>query len=286
MSGQQQAQLGDGETELIDDDLNNDDLNLGDELNNDDDPGDQMSDTEIQAREQGWLPKDEFKGNPDDHKSAKHYVEWGEMQANMRNMKGQMSGMRKTHDDEIVGLNTFHKADTERQLNEVKAQLATAIDDGDVEGAAALAQKQADLSVRKNDLENVPRGTEPTDVDTMRLEWEDKNEWFFNPQDPRVAAAHSAYNLAIRQNKTPEEAFAAVDAKVSNMKGAPRINQNRNLPGDTTGGGQGGNRGTKARKLTMKEVPAEFLPMRDAYPDGEEGDKIFLTAVDNNMKGA
>ena len=107
--------LGEGEATLLENDGldNNEDLDLGD----------QMSDVERQARDQGWLPKNEFKGNPDDHKSAKHYVEWGDMKGIIKTIKNQMSHQKKSYEDQIVNQNILHKADTERQLAEVKAHL-------------------------------------------------------------------------------------------------------------------------------------------------------------------
>ncbi len=269
--------LGEGEATLLENDGldNNEDLDLGD----------QMSDVERQARDQGWLPRNEFKGNPDDHKSAKHYVEWGDMKGSIKTIKNQMTHQKKSYEDQIVNQNILHKADTERQLAEVKAQLVTAIDDGDTTAATALAEKQSELNIQKNKLENVQTDAGANDVEIMRLEWEAENQWFFDQNDPRVAAAHSAYNLAIRKGGTPEEAFAAVDDRVSKMSGKPKINQNRLNPSDTATSTGGGNRGTKARKITMNDVTPKEMHMRAAFPDGESGDKVFLKAIENSRKG-
>jgi len=245
---------------------------------------------EDQARSQGWVPKEEFKGHPDDHKTARHYIEWGEMQANNRSMKSQMNTLRKSHEDEIVNLNIINKANTDRQIQEVKVKLNTAIEDGETDTANALVKQHADLVTQKNNLENAGVNTgqvDETDIAILRGEWEEKNPWFFNPTDPRVAAAHSAYNLATARGLGPVDAFKAVDERIAEMGGgSPRINQKRNLPGDTTSGGGGGGKTPKNRKLSMSDIHPSELPLRSAFPDGEEGTKIFLTSVENMRKGA
>ena len=289
---EEQQQLGEGDEMPNDDQLggddqiNDDDQQADDQLENE--INEQQSAVEEQAMNQGWVPKDQFKGHPDDHKTARHYVEWGEMQANNRSMKDQMNSLKKSHGDEIVGLNIINKANTDRQIKEVQSKINEAVENNDTAAVKGLIEEHSDLTTQKNNLENVSHGTSQADqssVDLMRLEWEDKNPWFFDTSDPRVGVAHSAYNLAVARGANAEDAFKAVDAKVGVMQGKPRVNHNRNLPGNTTNSSGGGNKQTKNRKLTMAEVNPSEQGLRAAFPDGAAGDEIFLKAFENMRKG-
>lgn len=268
-----------------DDNLNNDDDN-----NNDDDDG--LTDIERTAMEQGWTPKEDFKGNPDNWKPAAQYVEWGEMKNSITTLTKSMKGMRKSHDEEIVNLNKFHKASLEAREAELVTQLEAAVEDGDFDKVKAITGEQGKIAVKKEQLDSdsLDNGDEKSDAE-IKAEWELENFWIGNPSDPRSGVANSAYNLAISKGKSMAEAIEFIDETIAekfpdgvddNPGGKPKkkVNHNRNNPSRHSNNSGGGN--SRDTKLTMQDCTSEELKFRELFVTDEK----FLKTVANNRKGA
>jgi hypothetical protein len=267
----------------LDDDLDNDDND-----NNDDDG---LSDVEKIAMEQGWTPKEDFKGNPDNWKPAAQYVEWGEMKNSITTLTKSMKGMRKSHDEEIVNLNKFHKASLEAREQELVTQLEAAVEDGDFDKVKEITGEQGKIAIKKEklDSESLDNGDQKSDAE-IKAEWELENFWIGNAADPRSGVANSAYSLAISRGKSIPEAIEFVDETIAEKfpegagdgggKPKPKVNHNRNNPSRHSNNSGGGN--SRDAKLTMQDCTSEELKFRELFVTDEK----FLKTVANNRKGA
>ncbi len=242
----------------------------------------QPSDIELRAIDQGWTPKDDFKGDPDNWKPAKQFVEYGDLRSRLDTMNTQMRTIKKSHEEQITGLNIYHKADTDRQLTDLTAKINKAAEDGETEEVTNLIEQRDSLVEQKANL-NVSRETNPQDAAILQGEWELDNQWVFDTSDPRAAIAHSAFQLAGAKGLSMTESLAFVEDKVSGVK-IQKVNPNRQLPGDTTNS-SGQRKGEKTRKLTMADLTPKELAMRAAFPDGEKGDEQFLKSAQNSRTG-
>ncbi len=240
----------------------------------------QLSAAEQQAFDDGWRPKEEWKGNPDNWKSAEHYVEWGLMKSNQRNMQNQMKRMDKSHNEQIENLNKFNRASMEAKLNDLQSQLNKAVEDGDQEAATAITKQTVEVASNANTV--VSRETQTDESDLMD-DWLGNNAWFFDKSDPKSAYADNAYHRATRQGLAGKERLEFVDNAIeTNYSKAPtkKVNQNRNQASDYSSSGGKARKGGK-QKLVMTDCTSEELRLREVFATDEK----FLQSVQDSRKG-
>jgi len=255
---------------------------VGDEQHEEDDG---MSDVERDARAQGWTPKEEFKGNPDNWKPAKQYVEWGVLQDNIKNLSGQVKGMKKSHNEEISNMNKYWEAALKEKESSLKAAMKVAVEDGDHDAVDNITAAQLENRDAQNALKKQHDPDAKSDT-VLKAEWEIENDWISDPTDKRAGVANSAYTLAKAQGKSMAETLEFVNEKIQEKfpngnKPGNRVNPNRNNPSDFSSGGRNGGGDARVTKITMKDCTQDELNMREVF----ETDEAFLKTVTNIRKG-
>lgn len=242
----------------------------------------EVDEIELQAREQGWLPKEEFKGDPELWRPAKHYVEMGEMMKTIKDQKQQIRGMKKNHNEQIERLNLFNKAQLEQRIKDIQKEMKIAVEDGDTQRVNELSDERAQAETAKNSLSN---SSESTDAE-LKEEWEMNNYWIFDPNDPRVGVANNAFNAATRKGMTMEDALEFVDGIIQEKfpEGGKRGNKNRLNDAEFASGKGGAKPRAPQAKLTMDMLTPKELNLREAFPPNIT-DEQFLEAVANSRKG-
>ncbi|MGH9428537.1 MAG: hypothetical protein ACRD2L_19795 [Terriglobia bacterium] len=132
-------------------------------------------DIEVKAKELGWMPKDEFRGDPAQWVDAKSYVERGEtmlplIKANNRRLTTEVTALRqelnaaketlKASQESIEALKEFNsdanRKAMKRQIAVTKASLIQAKKDNDVEAEVELTTQLQDESLALRDAEGKP----------------------------------------------------------------------------------------------------------------------------------
>ena len=229
----------------------------------------------VKAKELGWKPKEEYKGDPEDWRPAKQFLEWGSMIEEQRNLKNQMKGMKKNYNKDIEGLNLLHKAQLEMKEKEVIAKFDRAVEDGDKTAANAAMKEHGDIQKQMSNLVK----TEGKDPELVKAEWEMKNEFIFDESDPRTKFANVAYKIAMKQGMGIEEALDFVDQRIAE-KFSKKSEGNPNRFGDPdTVTSKGG--GKRESKITLAQVTPAEMKLREVFASDED----FLKAVSNSRKG-
>lgn len=76
---------------------------------------------EDQARLQGWRPKEEFEGDPNQWKDAKHFLEVGESWKKQANLARELKELREQYKSLVEGQATLQKMEYERAYNDIIA---------------------------------------------------------------------------------------------------------------------------------------------------------------------
>ena len=239
----------------------------------------EFTEVEQSAMDQGWS-KERYEEDPSNSRSAKDYVEWGDMKSQIRNQSAQMQGMKKAHNEAMVNLNIFNKAQSEQRLTALKSDLEKAVEDGDMEKVGKINDEQ--LSIAKQ-TDIAPAQTQAVDETELMEQWYDDNPWFMDTSDPRTGFANSAHARATRKGLVGNERLAFVnEAVTTQFSSAPKakVNQNRNKASDYSG--SSGAPRSRERKLTMADIPADAMGMRELFPT----DEAFIKAFQNSQKGA
>ncbi len=91
----------------------------------------EFTDVERQAMAQGWKPKEEFKGNPEDHISAAQFMRVGSIIEKARSGDKEIKELKKTLDFLAKHVKEEKEHAYERALQQLKMERDTAIEVGD-----------------------------------------------------------------------------------------------------------------------------------------------------------
>ena len=221
--------------------------------------------SEEKAREQGWVPLDEWRGEPDKWVDADKFIERGETilpilqsrldkaEAALETNKAELDKMRtevaegratseefkKFHDDVMAN----QKQRYERAITELKQDKADALSEGDgkkvveiegqieeIEDAAAKAEP-----TRKADSEPDGSGGGADDIPPEIKEWIAENEWF--AKDEVLRAFADGYALQIRDQYEGRAMLDKLAEKTKETFPGKFQNPNRNRDPDVDNGG-------------------------------------------------
>ena len=203
----------------------------------------QMSEDEVQAREAGWKPQDEWDGNPDEWVSYREFNHRGELLKKIHNQNRQL----KYLDDVVVNLAKQQKKIFDAGYDKAKRELKTALREANKEGDDATAdaieerleqleeQRQADTKVLTVDETK----KEPTIAPEFES-WVSRNPWFIKKPALRsyaeqIGLAHAAdnpqkTNVQIYQYVTdevkkrfPEEFGTVMKTPLKKQTGSPVV---------------------------------------------------------------
>ena len=154
-------------------------------------------DFEAEAAEMGWVPKDQFRGDPERWTDAKSFVEKGEtfipfLKASNRKLEEQLEAERNARandraefDKRVKRLENVtensrkqQKEAYDRELKRIKAGQAKAVEDGDTATFRALESERDALDASKlaTDVPDEPKQDDAATVQAFVA----KNPWYTN----------------------------------------------------------------------------------------------------------
>ena len=234
--------------------------------------------TEARAREVGWVPQEEFRGDTAKWKSAEEFLDYADhvtpvlrknnqkLYADLRARDDKINGLMEQVEVQARTLKALTEAAeeegttrTEERLSDLRSKLVDANREGDHELAAAIQEDLLDLKIKMREQKETPtdepprrqRQTVPDADQEVFNEWKGQNPWF---KDVALAAAANAIGAAIvsealENGETPlkgRELLDEVTKRVDN-----KFNISRRSNGDKVDGGTG-NSGTGVTGKTAK----------------------------------
>ncbi len=171
---------------------------------------------EAEAREMGWVPEAEFKGDKKPLKflDAKEFVERGEtvlpfVQRENKRLKGELDTVKKEFGDRFDRLAKATEAtlkkqreDHARELAELTAKRDQAVEKGDVAGFRSLDKQINDHKANAPQVEDLapkPKEEAPANNDDVLAAWQDANKWYGTDDVLTEAAIGISQNL-LRKN--------------------------------------------------------------------------------------
>lgn len=223
-NAQADDQNNDNQTEAsqVDDNQNDDKQEQGEEL--------QLSPIEQKAYDQGWRPQEDFTGDEDSWKTAREYVQYGEIISLVKQNKKELDNQKRDFDDRLENTNKLNEARRKSEIADLKIKQREAVDLADTDAYDNTQKKIDDLESQAVTTQPSQQGKDPDIVD-----WEAKNPWINDPSDERTAVANSIFNNYTAQNKgaTNAQALAHVDGKISKLYPTENTNARRDQPNTT-----------------------------------------------------
>jgi hypothetical protein len=225
---------------------------------------------ETEARANGWVPKEEFRGDESRWKSAEAFNETGKniaavssernkkLSADMDVLKQSMKEMRDGQFDLIREARKGEKAKYEQKLEKLKGEQEKAFDDGDKEKFQAVNAKIEKLEVPKE----APVKADVTTPDPEMVNFMAENTWY--DKDLGLTAEADAIGQSlIRGGMQPGKEFLdKIAKKVKKLN--PEKFETKQSPSPVEGGSSAGGGGGGKGKV-YSDLPAEAKKACDRY---------------------
>lgn len=207
-----------------------------------------MDEIEKEAFKIGWLPEDQFKGNPKNWTSAEEYIRRGEslmpflksevkkLREEQKNTIADMKLALKIQKDELEQVKKEGYAQAEADYKAKKEQLdakeQSAFENQDEEAFKEVKKEREEL---KPPVEQVEKQQDPPEF----VEWNKKNTWYGTDKE---MTAEANLQGAVVQNLNPdnpvplEEMYNEVEKRMRKLYPDKFENKNREDPGEVESG--------------------------------------------------
>lgn len=175
---------------------------------------------EVEAKELGWVPKDQYRGNPDHWRDAEEFVRRGAeilpiVQRTNKQLREQIEAERKDFADRLARMERMgeerskrERASFEAELTRIKAQQKQAASEGDTETFDRLEARREELTGELAKApEPRPEAKPSTDDHAAKVKaFTDANPWYGTDKElTEYADWWSGRNAGANPNITFEE---------------------------------------------------------------------------------
>lgn len=213
----------------------------------------QTTDYESTAREQGWLPKEEYQGDPDKWRPAREFVERGELFGKIDHMGRELKETKKA----LKMLQEHHtkvkETEYKRAVDELKALQKKHLEEGNSDGYLEASELLTDLKAEQK-ARQVAAEVAPNQPDPRFVSWVDANKWYQKDPDMRKFADVVGLEYAqANPGLDPEEVLDFVSKKVKTTFKERFVNPNRTKPSAVEGAGSTAPKAKGSFELTDDE---------------------------------
>lgn len=231
---------------------------------------------EAKAKEMGWVPKDEFKGDPEKWRPAEDYVRRGErmlpiIRAEARKMAEkhaqEMADMRQSLLDMKSMLSKREQDGYQRAMRDLQDKERQAVETADVAAYEAVQREKADLQKELGAAgKDQPAPVSPDDDPAFRA-WSAENPWY-NEDVGLTAYAEQVATVVARRmklapDKLPPREFYDAITKAVKEQFPDKFGNARRAALPTVEGVRGGEGG--GRKKGYADLPAEAKAACDRF---------------------
>lgn len=141
----------------------------------------QLTEVEQRAMSLGWKPEDKWveEGHDaKDHRSAKDFLERGEMIGTIRSTQRELQQTKQAVDHLVNQQKRTYERGYEQAIVDLKAQRKEALAEGDVVKAEEILEKIDDTKEALAKVKATPAAGVKEDVDPEYYPWVDANPWY------------------------------------------------------------------------------------------------------------
>lgn len=239
----------------------------------------QVDPIEAEARAQGWVPKEEYTGDPEKWRGPKEFVERGELFGKIDHMGKELKETRKA----LKMLQDHHtkvrETEYNRALTELKALQKKHLEEGNSDGYLETTELLTDLKAEQKAREVVQQNV-PNQPDPRFINWVSANKWYEKDAEMRkyadtLGAGYAASNPGI----DPEEVLQYVTKEVRTRFSTKFVNPNREKPSTVEGASTGA-----ANKSSFELTDEERKVMNTFVRAGVMSKEDYIAQV-KQMKG-
>lgn len=209
---------------------------------------------ELAAREQGWVPKDEFNGDEHTWIDAAEFLRRGPLFKKIDDQSKQLKDVKKAL-QEMAKLNSdIRDNEYKRALATLREQKKNALLEGDADAVIAADEKielvREEQTQLKAQAQNLP-SSEP-ELNPEFVQWTDRNSWYKNSTPMKAYADALGVDLA-RTGLSPSQVLQKVEQEVRKEFPNKFRNPNQDKPGSVESGSIKGIGSNDNFQLTQEE---------------------------------
>lgn len=224
---------------------------------------------EDEARRMGWVPKEEFRGNPDFWKSAEEFVTHGQqelpvLRERLKAMDAKLKTQEETNKLFVDHYKKVEEKAYQRALKKLKEEQGKAVEDGDskeflrIEKEINELEKPSGVPIKVAE----PETKKETEVSPEYIEWHKDNDWYGKDAElSQFADAMASFVQTNNPGLKGMDFFKEVERHVKEKYSDKFSNPNRDRPsavgsGTITDEGKGG-------KKTYADLPEDAKKVCD-----------------------
>jgi hypothetical protein len=190
---------------------------------------------EEKAMEQGWVPENEWEGDPDKWRPAKEFLDRGELFKKIDDQNRSLKQVKQALEDLSKHHAKVRETEYARALDSLKAQKVTALEEGDAAAVVKLDDQIDLVKDAQTQLKLQPTGTqEPAQVNPEFTNWMNRNKWYESDDGMRGWADAVGRRLAAT-GLSPSAVLAEVEKQIKTEFPNKFRNPNRDKPGSVEG---------------------------------------------------
>jgi hypothetical protein len=217
----------------------------------------QFTEIEQRAADQGWRPKDEWDGEPDDWRTAREFLDRGEFFKKIDDQNRTIKELRKTQADFARHYERMKKTEFERAIETLKSQKKQALQENDVDSVMDIEDK---IDKTKEAMKNIEVPEVPNNVaaelNPIFVAWKERNSWYDTNKAMKAYADTIGTSIT---GMSPTDLLAEVERQVKEEFAHKFKNPNRQKPGSVEDGGA---KGTSKRESSFQLTEDERRAMQ------------------------
>jgi hypothetical protein len=234
----------------------------------------QVSDVEQRAMDQGWVPQDQWEGDPDAWRPAKEFIDRGELFKKIDEQKRELKQIKSALDEFGKHHAKVREVEFQRALAVLKAQKKAALEEGDHDAVVELDDRIADTKeqAREAAVEAAKPTPQQSEPNQDFVKWSARNTWYNNDRAMKGAADEIARDLIQRGEQDTSKILAAVEREIKSAFPHKFENPNRQKAGAVEGSVNKGGRTTKDdfhmtddEKRIMNRIVSTGVMTKDKY---------------------
>jgi len=225
-------------------------------------------DIEEKARTMGWVPKEEFRGDPEKHITAEEFVERGEnimpilkerlgkFEERIDSQVQQIEKLNQTVSNVVRMSKTASERAYKKAVRDLQKQQREAAHSGDGEAFDRVAKEIEELEKTQVD-------EKPSDIHPDYNGWVQKNQWYVEDEQLSEYADFVANKIHQTGGLEGRALYEEVTKRVKKQYPEKFENPKRQTPPPVEGGGGEGGETTKSKKKTYRDLPADAKEVCD-----------------------
>lgn len=196
-----------------------------------------LTDIEERAASSGWVPKDEWDGDPDQWRPAKEFLDRGELFKKIDDQNRTIKEFKRTLEDFGRHHSQVRKVEFDRALASLRMQKKDALLEGEAAKVVDIderidlvrdAQKQASFQSIVN-IPDIPESNPVFD------NWVERNGWYANNEAMRAFADRLGNKLGANGGISPTDLLSQIEKEVKKEFAHKFNNPNRDRAGNVEG---------------------------------------------------